>query len=487
VADVRAKAKESRYDAIVVGAGPNGLAAAIVFAKRGHSVLLVEGHDTIGGGARTAERTLAGFRSDVCSAIHPTALASPYFRSLDLEAHGVEWVHPDVPLAHPFDDGGVAMLERSFDAMHAGLGDDDARAWRDLYAPLLDGDLFVDLLAPIRVPRHPISFVRFGLNAMRDACELARATFDGPRARALFGGCAAHSILPLEAPFSAAFGIVIALAAHAYGWPCARGGSQSIVDALATILRENKGEIIVGTRVESLDDLPDSRVVLFDTSPRALARISGDALPDSFRRRLERFRHGPAVFKIDWALDGPIPWRARACHRAGTVHVGGTLDEVAASERAPWRDEIAERPFVLVAQQSLFDATRAPEGKHVGWGYCHVPNGCSVDFTERIESQIERFAPGFRDRILSRATISPAQLERYDPNCIGGDIAGGANDALQLFTRPVVSAVPYATPNERLYLASASTPPGGGVHGMCGWFAARAALRRTFGERIELE
>jgi phytoene dehydrogenase-like protein len=318
---------------------------------------------------------------------------------------------------------------------------------------------------------------------MRGALDLARSTFDGPRARSLFGGCAAHSILPLEAPFSAAFGLVIALAGHAFGWPCARGGSQSIVDALAWILLENKGEIVAGARVESLDDLPDSRVVVFDTAPRAMARICGDALPSSYRKKLERFRHGPGIFKVDWALDGPIPWRAKECMRAATVHVGGSIDELVASERAPSEGEIAERPFVLVAQQSVFDETRAPEGKHVGWAYCHAPNGCGVDLTSRIEAQMERFAPGFRDRVLSRATISPAQIEAYNPNCIGGDIGGGANDALQLFARPVMRAVPYATPNARIYLGSASTPPGGGVHGMCGWFAAKTALRRVFHER----
>ena len=484
---MRAKAREKRYDAIVVGAGPNGLAAAIVFAQRGKSVLLVEGRDTIGGGARTAEPLLPGFKVDVCSAIHPTAVASPFFRTLDLAAHGVEWVHPDAPLAHPLDDGAAAVLERDVAMMRRSLGDDDGAAWRDLYAPLLEDDLFVDLLAPpVGVPKHPFSFVRFGLNAMRDALDLARSTFDGPRARALFAGCAAPSILPLEAPFSAAFGLVIALAGHAYGWPCARGGSQSIVDALAKILKEAGGEIVTGASIASLGELPDSSVVLFDTAPRAMASICGEALPDSYRRRLQRFRHGPGIFKVDWALDGPVPWRAKECMRAATVHVGGAIEELVASERAPWEGELAERPFVLVAQQSLFDATRAPEGKHVGWAYCHVPNGCIVDCTARIEAQMERFAPGFRDRILARVTTSPAQQEAYDPNCIGGDIAGGANDAVQLMARPTASVVPYATPNERIYLGSASTPPGGGVHGMCGWFAAKAALHRVFGERIQL-
>ena len=321
----------------------------------------------------------------------------------------------------------------------------------------------------------------FGVPALLPATVLGRTWFRGERARALFAGCAAHSFLPLEKPFSAAFGLVLALTGHAVGWPCARGGSQAIADALASILRAHGGEIVLGQPVTSLDEVPRARAYLFDTSPRAMARIAGDRLPLRFRRRLERFRHGPGAFKIDYALDGPIPWTAAACSRAATVHVCGTMEEVAASERAAWTDTPAEKPFLLVAQQSLFDRTRAPDGQHTGWVYCHVPSGCTVDMTDRIEAQLERFAPGFRDRILARAVRTPADFERYNANFIGGDIAGGANDITQLFTRPVARLSPYTTPNPSLYLCSSSTPPGGGVHGMCGFHAARAALTRVFG------
>ena len=475
------------YDAIVIGAGPNGLSAAIVLAQTGLSVLIVEAKPTIGGGARSAELTLPGFLSDVCSAIHPTAGVSPFFRTLPLAAHGVEWVHPDAPLAHPLPDGTAAILERDLAAPNPSLGRDLA-AWRALFAPLASraDDLFADLLAPAGLPGSPLLMTRFGLAAMRSAIGLARGRFDGEHARALFAGCAAHSFLPLERSFTAAFGLVLGAAGHAVGWPCARGGSQRLVDALASIFQSHGGEIVVGHRVSTLADLPESRAVLFDTTPRALSSIAGDALPSSYRRKLERYRHGPGAFKVDWALDGPIPWKAKDVARAATVHVCGTLDEVAQSERAAWSDTPAERPYVLVAQQSLFDETRAPPGKQVGWAYCHMPAGCTVDMTERIEAQIERFAPGFRDRILARAVMSPAAFEEHNDNYVGGDIAGGSNELGQLFARPVSMFTPYATPNSALFLCSASTPPGGGVHGMCGFFAAQVALRRVFARPLVL-
>ncbi|WP_433933885.1 phytoene desaturase family protein [Sorangium cellulosum] len=470
-------------DAVVIGAGPNGLAAAVALAGAGLQVRVIEARATVGGGARTAELTGPGFRHDVCSAIHPTAVISPFLRTLPLEEHGVAWIYPEAALAHPLPDGRAGVLYPDLDRMAETLGEEDAAAWRDLFSPLLAGEgaLFEELLGPLRIPpRHPLLLARFGLSAIRSAQGLARDTFRGDAARGLFGGCAAHSFLPLEALFSASFGIVLALAAHAVGWPVVRTGSQALMDALAAILRARGGEIETGRTVASLDELPEARAYLFDTTPAAMARIAGDRLPPGYRRRLERFRHGPGVFKVDYALDGPIPWKSPAAARAATVHLGGTLDELAASERALAGDAPAERPFCLVAQQSLFDDTRAPAGKHTAWVYCHVPPGCEVDMTARIEAQMERFAPGFRDLVRARAARAPASFQRYNENYVGGDIAGGANDWLQIFARPVASLSPYSTPNPSLYLCSSSTPPGGGVHGMCGYHAAAAALGRVF-------
>jgi phytoene dehydrogenase-like protein len=465
-------------ESIVVGAGPNGLAAAIVLARAGLSVRVIEAASTVGGGARSAELTLPGFVHDVCSAIHPLGVASPFFRTLPLERHGVEWVEPPAALAHPFDDGSAAMLERSPEATVSGLGEDETR-WRRLFGPLARdaGSLLEDVLAPLHVPRHPLLLARFGARAALPATTAARLSFRGARARALFGGLAAHSMLPLGRPPSAAFGLVLGLLGHAVGWPFPRGGSQRLSDALASYLRALGGEIATGRRVESLAELGDAQVVLLDVTPRGLLALAGDRLPERYRRRLERYRYGPGVFKLDWALDGPIPWRAEECRRAATVHVGPTLEELAASEAAPGRGEVTERPYVLLAQQSLFDPTRAPAGRHTAWAYCHVPNGSTIDMTERIERQVERFAPGFHERILARSALGPADLERHNPNNVGGDINGGAATLSQLFTRPVARVSPYTTPLPNVFLCSASTPPGGGVHGMCGYHAARAALR----------
>jgi phytoene dehydrogenase-like protein len=478
---LKEKMSRETYDACIVGAGPNGLSAGIELARAGLSVCVVEGKETIGGGARTEELTLPGFLHDVCSAIHPVGVVSPFFRSLKIERWGVEWVEPPAALAHPLDDGTAALMYKSLDRTAATLGA-DGDAYKRLMRPFVERaeDFFEEVLRPIRIPRHPFLMARFGLKALRSCTGLVKSKFREARARAIFAGCAAHSVLPLEKTGTASFGFVLALSAHAIGWPCVRRGSITIVDALASCLKSLGGEIQTGRMVTSLADLPPSRAVLFDLTPRQVVEIAGDQLPASYRRRLTRFRYGPGVFKIDWALGGPVPWRAKECAQAATVHCGGTVEEIAQGEREMWDGKHPERPFVLFAQQSLFDDTRAPAGRHTGWAYCHVPQGSEVDMTERIERQIERFAPGFRDLILARHTINSRQLERHNPNMIGGDIGGGANDLAQFMARPVARYDPYSTPNSRLFICSSSTPPGGGVHGMCGHLAARSALRRLF-------
>lgn len=472
--------ENSGYDAVVVGSGPNGLAAAITLAEAGCAVLLLEAKATVGGGLRSAELTLPGFNHDICSAIHPLGVGSPFFRRLPLADYGLAWIYPPAAVAHPLDDGSAAVLEPSIEATSATLGP-DAAAYRQLLAPLVaDWDkLVAELLGPLPFPpRHPLALARFGLSALRSARGLAESRFKGERARALLAGLAAHSIMPLEKPPTASFGLVLGLLGHALGWPLPQGGSQRLADALAAYFQSLGGEIVTNHPVEAVEDLPPSRVVLFDVTPRQFLRLAGERLPAGYRRQLEKYRYGPGVFKVDFALAGPIPWQAAECLRAGTVHVGGTLAEVAASERAMWHGPPAEKPFVLVVQQSLFDSTRAPAGKHTVWTYCHVPHGSTVDMTARIEAQIERFAPGFRERILARHVMSPAYLEQYNPNYVGGDINGGVQDLWQLFTRPTLRWwAPYATPVKGFYLCSSSTPPGGGVHGMCGYHAAKAALR----------
>jgi phytoene dehydrogenase-like protein len=467
------------YDAVIVGGGPNGLAAAITLARAGRSVRLIEGRDTIGGGARTAEITLPGFRHDVCSAIHPLGVGSPFFQDLSLGAFGLEWVFPPYAVAHPLDDGTAVVIENSVEASAATMGP-DGRAYARLMIPLVADWLKIlrDLLGPFPLPpRYPLAMMRFGLLALLPAATLAKTLFRGPRARAVFAGMAAHAMLPLDAPATASFSLILSLLAHAIGWPMARTGSQAIVDAMACYFQSLGGVITTGLPVTSLDQLPDTRSVLFDVTPRQLVSITGQRLPEAYRRALGRFRYGPGVCKIDYALDGPVPWKAAACLRAGTVHVGGAFEEIIASERAAFRGEHAERPFVLVTQQSLFDPTRAPGGRHTLWAYCHVPNGSNRDMSQAIEDQIERFAPGFRSRILARHTRSAQEMEMYNPNYIGGDINGGAQTITQFFTRPVPRRVPYSTPVNGIYLCSSSTPPGGGVHGMCGYHAAKAALR----------
>jgi phytoene dehydrogenase-like protein len=469
----------SRLDAVIVGSGPNGLAAAVELARNGAEVLVLEAAETIGGGTRTAELTLPGFHHDVCSAAHPLGILSPYLSKLPLAEHGLTWIQPPASVAHPLDGQPAAMLRKSIDATSASLSP-DANAYRRLVGPLLHhpDELIAEILGPAHLPRHPLVLARFGAPALLPATVLARMWFRGGRARALLAGCAAHSILPLSRPVSAAVGLLFLATGHVETWPIAKGGSASITNALAGYLRSLGGRIETGAAVHALADLPASRIVLFDTSPDQVAAIAAPVLPSKYVRRLGRYRYGPGIFKIDWALDGPIPWTDPACLDSATVHVGGSLDEIASAESAVWRGEHPDRPFTIVVQPSLFDPSRAPRGKHTGWAYCHVPAGSSTDRTDVIERQVERFAPGFRDRILARHVMNPKDLERYNPNYVGGAITGGVTDLRQLFTRPVARIDPYSTPNPDVFICSASTPPGGGVHGMCGYHAARSALRR---------
>jgi phytoene dehydrogenase-like protein len=465
------------YDAVVVGAGPNGLAAGVRLAQAGASVVVVEQHDQLGGGCRSAEMTLPGFVHDVCSAVHPMGAASPYLRSLPLHEHGLQWLDPDVLLAHPLDDGTAGVLLRGVEDTAVALDDP---TWTRLFGPLVRrwDDVLDAVLTPVlRVPRHPLSLARFGVRALWPATALASRALGRERSRALFAGIAAHSVNSLRRPLTSAAGLVLGGAGHAAGWPVAAGGSQAIVDALASYLRHLGGDVETGRRIGTFADLPPARTVLFDTAPRHLLGIVGDRLPPGYRRRLDRFRHGPGSFKLDYALAGPVPWAAEACRRAGTVHVGGTMDEVASAEAQVSRGRHPERPFVLVAQQSLVDPRRAPAGHHTLWAYCHVPAGSTVDMTGPIEAQLERFAPGFSDLVLARTCSTAVQLEAYNPNCVGGDIAGGSNGGLQLLLRPTVSSHPHRMPAPGLFLCSASTPPGGGVHGMCGYWAGEEALR----------
>ncbi len=467
-----------RVDAIIVGAGPNGLAAAIVLAAAGKSVRMLEAESSIGGGTRSQALTLPGFIHDICSSVLPLARASPFFRTLPLAEYGLTYEHPPIPLAHPLDDGSAAVLDRSVAVTASGL-DRDGAAYRRLMEPIVrHAELLTrQFLGPPRPSAHLVTLARFGFPALRSAAALAAGRFRSPQGRALFVGLGAHSMLSLRRPATASFGLVLAAAGHAYGWPFARGGSQRVADALANLLRARGGTIAVDSRVASMQQVSSGRVVVFDLTPRQILPIASGQWPDSFNRQLQRFRYGPGVFKVDWALDGPIPWRAAACRQAGTVHVGGAFDEVVAAEEAVAAGQVAEQPFVILAQPTVADPTRSPAGKHVGWAYCHVPNGSTVDMRERIEAQVERFAPGFTSRILARHVTGPADIERHNANNVGGDINGGIADLRQLFIRPTPRL--YATPNRQLYLCSSSTPPGGGVHGMCGYYAARTSLRRA--------
>jgi phytoene dehydrogenase-like protein len=463
--------------AAIIGAGPNGLSAAITLAQAGVATTVFEAADTVGGAARTAELMLPGFRHDVGSSVYPLGVASPFFRELPLERFGLRWIEPAAAMAHPLDDGSAVMLEYGVEATATGLGE-DAAAWRRLMQPLVDGwsELCGELLGPVlHVPRHPLLLARFGVFAMLPATALGKMLFRGERARALFAGCAAHSVRPLESVMSAAVGLVLGVAGQAVGWPIVEGGAQSLSDALAAYFVSLGGEIRTGVRVSDLRELGDVDAILCDVAPRQMRQIAGERLSPSYAKKMERFAYGPGVFKVDWALSEAIPWQARECMRAATVHVGGTMEEIAAAERAPWRGEVAARPFVLVTQPSLFDATRAPAGKHTAWAYCHVPNGWKGSALKAIEAQVERFAPGFRECVLARHEMGTQALEEGDANLIGGDIAGGAMTLGQMVLRPAMSL--YRTGSKGLYLCSASTPPGGGVHGMCGHLAAVRALQ----------
>jgi phytoene dehydrogenase-like protein len=476
--------RRARYDAVVIGTGPNGLAAAALLARAGIETLAVEARPTPGGGTRTAQLTVPGFHHDVCSSVHPLGVASPCFRELELERHGVAWVHPAAPLAHVLGGGRTAILERSLDDTARGLGR-DGRPYRELLAPYVERfqELTPMILAPLRWPKAPILMARFGLIALRSMTGLAASRFDEDEAPALLAGIAAHAMLRLDARATASFALVLASAAHAVGWPIAAGGSQAIADALVKVLNDAGGELVVGHRVASIDELPPAKAYLFDVTPQQLLAIAGSRLSASYRRQLERFRYGPGVFKIDWALRGPVPWRDPRCARAATVHLAGTIAEVTRSEATVHDGSLAQRPFILFVQPSLFDPLRAPAGMHTGWAYCHVPHGSTVDATAAIEAQIEEAAPGFRDLVLERTTMNAREVETYNANYVGGDINGGVADLRQLFFRPVARFDPYSTPSPDIFLCSSSTPPGGGVHGMCGYWAARSVLDRVFGKR----
>jgi phytoene dehydrogenase-like protein len=465
------------FDAVVVGSGPNGLVAAVTLAQAGWRVHVIEAAEQYGGGLRSADLLGRGTVHDICSAIHPLALGSPAMRSLPLAEHGLRWVHPIVPLAHPLDDGRAAVLYRSVHETATSLGIDGAD-YTQLLGPLVRRGLVDSLLSPLSVPRAPVAMARFGVPGLQSAAGLARRRFSTDEAQALFGGLAAHSILSLEQPITAGYGLMLGILGHLVGWPMAAGGSQSIADALVSLLVSLGGTIECGRRVTSLVELPAARAVLCDVGPRQFLAMAGDRVPARYRRRLEHFRYGPGVWKVDWALDGPVPWTNAVVGDAATVHVAGTLAEMATAEDDVQHGRVPARPYVLFVQPSRFDRSRAPQGGDTAWAYCHVPNGSTADMTAAIEAQVERFAPGFRDRIVARHVMGPAAMEAHNANYVGGDINGGVGDLRQFVARPTWSLTPWTTPIDGVYLCSASTPPGGGVHGMCGWHAARAVLRR---------
>ncbi len=477
----------SEYDAVVVGSGPNGLSAAITLQHAGLSVLILEAKNTLGGGLRSAELTQPGFIHDICSAIHPLAVGSPFFRSLPLDQHGLTFINPPLAAAHPFDDGTAAALHQSVNETAQSLGT-DAQAYQSLMEPIVQHwpTMAADILGPLHMPKHPLDMATFGLDAIPPVTHLAKR-FTTKETRGLLAGMAAHSIQPLTNLTTSAIALVLLTAGHIHNWPIPKGGSQTIANALTAYFRSLGGTIETSHPVESLRDIPPAKAVLFDVTPKQLLQIAGSRFSTLYRKQLERYRYGMGVFKLDWALDGPIPFRAPECQRAGTIHLGGTLEEITAAEQATSSGKHPERPFVLLAQQSLFDTSRAPAGKHTAWAYCHVPNGSTVDCTDVIEKQVERFAPGFRDLILARHTMNTRQMEAYNSNYIGGDINGGIIDIRQLFTRPVISLSPYKTSDPDLFICSSSTPPGGGVHGMCGYHAARTALHDRFGLPVSIE
>jgi len=476
--------KQDRYDAIVIGSGPNGLSAAIRLAQEGKSVLVVERADEPGGGTRTSELTLPGFHHDVCSTAHPMGLASPYLGTLPLEKFGLEWIQPELPMAQTLDPahghGDAVALFRSVEETAEQFSSQDAAKYRSIFGPIVRDlpKLFGDLLGPAALPRHPIAVTRFGLQALTPASFYSGLMFDEEPAKTLFLGNAAHSIVPLTKPFTSAIGLMLQSAAHGVGWPVAKGGSKSIWKAMVACLENLGGEVCTGIDVGQIEELPKADSILFDTSPSAMVKMTGDRLPAGYKRRLLDYHHGPGVFKLDLALSEPIPWISDICRRAGTIHLSGGADETVASEAALYSNHPVDKPFQLVAQPATFDPSRAPKGKHIAWTYCHVPPGWDGDATEPILNQIERFAPGFRDTILATNAMSCADMERYNPNYIGGDIACGASDFTQLLTRPIAKLDPYSTPDPGIFLCSAATPPGAGVHGMCGYHAAQSVLKK---------
>jgi phytoene dehydrogenase-like protein len=478
--NIKMTTKSITYDAIVVGSGPNGLAAAITMRQQGLSVLLIEGKDTIGGGLRTAELTLPGFKHDICSAIHPMALASPFFASLPLQQHGLEFIQPGLAAAHPYDDGTAAFLSHSLEETAAALGA-DKQAYLDLIGPLVrDWDKLVgNILAPLKFPKHPFLLAGFGLKALQSS-EMIAKRFSTEKAKGLWAGMTAHAIQPLSNLATGAIGMVLSAVGHVHGWPVPKGGSQKVADALASYFLSLGGEIQTGWMLSSLKELPAAKAVLLDLTPKQMLEIAPESFSDLYKWQLQHYRYGMGVFKVDWALSAPIPFVAEECRRAGTVHLGNTFGEIARGEKQSAHDVHADKPFVLLAQSSVFDDSRAPAGKHTAWAYCHVPNGSVKNMTDIIEQQVERFAPGFRDTILAKHTMNTREIEAYNPNYIGGDINGGIIDLGQLYTRPALRLSPYRTSAKGIYICSSSTPPGGGVHGMCGYYAAKRALADIF-------
>jgi len=476
---------EKDYDAVVVGSGPNGLSAAILLQQNGLSVLLLEGKDTIGGGLRSAALTLPGYIHDVCSAIHPLAATSPYLQTLPLQNFGLEYIYPAIAAAHPFDNGKTAVLQQSLTDT-AGLLGADKQAYLKLMQPIVNDwpAIAADVLGPLHFPKYPIKMARFGMAALSSATTLSNR-FKTPEAKGLFAGMAAHGMQPITNAATSAVALVLMAAGHLKGWPMPKGGSQNIANALAAYFVSLGGKIETNTYIKSIEQLPSAKAVLFDVTPRQLLQIAGHRFSTIYKWQLERYRYGMGVFKVDWALDAPIPFRSIQCRRAGTIHLGNSIAEIAVTEQQTWQGQHPEKPFVLLAQQSLFDNTRAPLGKHTAWAYCHVPNGSVRDMTDRIENQVERFAPGFKDIILARHTMNTAEMEAHNPNYIGGDIGGGVTDLGQLFTRPALRWSPYRTSAKGIYICSSSTPPGGGVHGMSGYHSAKRVLKDIFNTRIK--
>jgi len=474
------KLEKRDFDAVVVGSGPNGLAAAIFLQQNGLSVLILEAKGEIGGGLRSAELTLPGFTHDICSAIHPLAVGSPFFQQLPLADHGLEYIYPEIAAAHPFDNSTAAVLKQSITETAKLLGNDEPNYLKLMQPIVIDWpNIATDVLGPLHYPKHPLAMAKFGWSALTSATHLSRR-FKTEEAKALLAGMAAHSMQPLSKLTTSAAALVLMTNGHLKGWPIPKGGSNRIANALASYFTSIGGKIETNTYVKSLEQLPSAHTVLFDVSPKQLLQIAGHKFSSLYKWQLERYRYGMGVFKVDWALDGAIPFSAEECRNAGTIHLGNSIAEITNAEQQTWEGRHPEKPFVLLAQQSVFDSTRAPEGKHTAWAYCHVPNGSRSDMTAAIENQIERFAPGFKNLILAKHTMSPAQMEDYNPNYIGGDINGGVIDIGQLFTRPALRCSPYKTSAKGIYICSASTPPGGGVHGMCGYNAAKKVLKDIF-------